>query len=92
MGNIGDFDPATDAVPYRDLPAFDRYVLRRTAAMVKDMEAGLQASPGPGLCLSRQPQHPLRGLRDHRAVLAASASTPASYARMNRFQTNPVTW
>jgi hypothetical protein len=47
MGNIGDFDPATDGVPYDQLPAFDRYVLRRTAAMVKDMEAGLQPAPGP---------------------------------------------
>ena len=35
MGNIGDFDPAADAVPYEDLPAFDRYVLHRTAAMVR---------------------------------------------------------
>ena len=34
MGNICDFDPAADAVSYEDLPAFDRYVLHRTAAMV----------------------------------------------------------
>lgn len=38
MGNLGDFDPAADAVPYEDLPAFDRFVLHRTAAMVREME------------------------------------------------------
>jgi hypothetical protein len=32
--HLGDFDPACDAVAYADLPAFDKYVLHRTAAMV----------------------------------------------------------
>ena len=34
MGNIGDFAPEKDGVKYEDLPAFERYALRRTAAMV----------------------------------------------------------
>eukprot|EP00740_Mantoniella_antarctica_P011531 CAMPEP_0181385712 /NCGR_PEP_ID=MMETSP1106-20121128/22716_1 /TAXON_ID=81844 /ORGANISM="Mantoniella antarctica, Strain SL-175" /LENGTH=1100 /DNA_ID=CAMNT_0023505811 /DNA_START=222 /DNA_END=3524 /DNA_ORIENTATION=- len=42
MGNIGDFDPAANAVPYEELPAFDRYALYRTAAMVKEMEVAYE--------------------------------------------------
>jgi len=38
MGNIGDFNPATDAVPYEQLPSFDRYALRRTADMLAEMD------------------------------------------------------
>ena len=38
MGNIGDFDPAADAVPYDQLPSFDRYALRRTADMLAEMD------------------------------------------------------
>ena len=36
MGNVGDFDPTSDAVPYANLPAFDKYVLRRTAEFVEE--------------------------------------------------------
>ena len=36
MGNVGDFDPKTDAVPYDELPAFDKYVLSRTAAFAAE--------------------------------------------------------
>ena len=36
MGNVGDFDPKTDAVPFDELPAFDKYVLSRTAAFASE--------------------------------------------------------
>ena len=42
MGNIGDFAPEKDGVKYEDLPAFERYALRRTAAMVNEMERHYQ--------------------------------------------------
>ncbi|MGC2791734.1 MAG: isoleucine--tRNA ligase, partial [Candidatus Sulfotelmatobacter sp.] len=33
LGNIGDFDPETDAVPFDKMQALDQYMLRRTAGL-----------------------------------------------------------
>ena len=33
LGNIGDFDPKTDAVPFDKMEALDQYMLRRTAGL-----------------------------------------------------------
>jgi isoleucyl-tRNA synthetase len=33
LGNLYDFDPRTDAVPYKELQALDQYILRRTAVV-----------------------------------------------------------
>ena len=38
LGNLYDFDPATDAVPFDKLEALDQYMLRQTAAMAADVE------------------------------------------------------
>ena len=38
MGNVNDFNPAEDAVPYDELPAFDKYVLRKTADAIDAMD------------------------------------------------------
>eukprot|EP00929_Paragymnodinium_shiwhaense_P118610 TRINITY_DN90523_c0_g1_i1.p1 TRINITY_DN90523_c0_g1~~TRINITY_DN90523_c0_g1_i1.p1 ORF type:complete len:1072 (-),score=311.55 TRINITY_DN90523_c0_g1_i1:209-3424(-) len=37
LGNIHDFDPATDAVAYADLPLLDRRVIRQAETVVKQM-------------------------------------------------------
>ncbi|MFZ9265751.1 MAG: isoleucine--tRNA ligase [Vulcanococcus sp.] len=34
LGNLHDFDPATDAVPYAELPLLDQWMLQRTAALI----------------------------------------------------------
>ena len=34
LGNLHDFNPATDAVPYADLPLLDQWMLQRTAALI----------------------------------------------------------
>jgi isoleucyl-tRNA synthetase len=34
LGNLYDFDPATDRVPYAELPELDRWILHRTAELV----------------------------------------------------------
>jgi isoleucyl-tRNA synthetase len=34
LGNLHDFDPATDAVPYAELPILDQWMLQRTAALI----------------------------------------------------------
>lgn len=40
MGNLSDFNPATDAVPYQQLPAVDRWLLSSHAkAMAEVQEA-----------------------------------------------------
>ena len=31
LGNLGDFDPQTDAVPFEKMEALDQYMLRQTA-------------------------------------------------------------
>jgi isoleucyl-tRNA synthetase len=38
LGNLYDFDPAQDAVPFEKLEALDQYMLRQTAAMAADVE------------------------------------------------------
>jgi isoleucyl-tRNA synthetase len=37
LGNLYDFDPAKDAVPFAKLEALDQYMLRQTAAMTTDV-------------------------------------------------------
>ena len=34
LGNLHDFDPARDAVPYAELPLLDQWMLQRTAALI----------------------------------------------------------
>ena len=34
LGNLHDFNPATDAVPYAELPLLDQWMLQRTAALI----------------------------------------------------------
>jgi isoleucyl-tRNA synthetase len=36
LGNLGDFDPATNAVPYDQMEALDQYMLRQTVAFASD--------------------------------------------------------
>jgi len=38
LGNLNDFDPATDAVPYDQLPELDRYMLHRMTEVFSDIE------------------------------------------------------
>ncbi len=42
LGNLFDFDPAQDALPFEKLPAMDQYVLRQTAALAADVERWYQ--------------------------------------------------
>ncbi|MEM9451598.1 MAG: isoleucine--tRNA ligase [Cyanobacteria bacterium P01_E01_bin.6] len=37
LGNLHDFDPKTDAVPYEDLPELDRYMLHRITEVFDDV-------------------------------------------------------
>ncbi len=37
LGNIHDFDPATDAVPYAQLPELDRYMLHRLSEVLTEI-------------------------------------------------------
>ncbi len=37
LGNIHDFDPATDAVPYAELPELDRYMLHRMSEVLTEI-------------------------------------------------------
>ena len=39
LGNLGDFDPLTDAVPFESMEALDRYMLCQTAAFASDVRA-----------------------------------------------------
>jgi isoleucyl-tRNA synthetase len=43
MGNVSDFDPNTDAVPYDELPPFDKYVLKRTAEFAAETKKAYEA-------------------------------------------------
>jgi isoleucyl-tRNA synthetase len=43
LGNLQDFDPATDAVPHADLPATDRYILGQFAVLLDDVAASYEA-------------------------------------------------
>ncbi len=38
IGNLHDFDPATNSVAYEDLPRLDKYILGRMSAMVQEVE------------------------------------------------------
>ena len=37
LGNLGDFDPARDAVPFNELQSLDRHALRQTAAVAAEI-------------------------------------------------------
>ena len=39
IGNLADFDEATDAVAYEDMPSLDKYILGRYAALVAEVHA-----------------------------------------------------
>ena len=42
LGNLSDFDPATDAVPYADLPATDRFMLHHFARLMDEAKASYE--------------------------------------------------
>jgi isoleucyl-tRNA synthetase len=37
LGNLHDFDPAKDAIPYAELPELDRYILHRTSIVFSEI-------------------------------------------------------
>ncbi len=43
IGNLHDFDPARDAVPYERLPRLDKYILGRLAATLQEVEEAYDA-------------------------------------------------
>jgi len=43
MGNLADFDPSADMVPYADLPAVDRFTLGQFAALLDDAAVAYDA-------------------------------------------------
>jgi len=42
LGNLHDFNPATDAVPYAELPLLDQWMLQRTAALIDSVSADFE--------------------------------------------------
>ena len=40
LGNLGDFVPGQDSVPYEQLPSMDRYMLARLAAVLQEVQTG----------------------------------------------------
>ena len=42
LGNLHDFDPARDAVPYADLPLLDQWMLQRTAALIDSVSGDFE--------------------------------------------------
>ena len=40
LGNLGDFVPGQDSVPYQQLPSMDRYMLARLAAVLQEVQTG----------------------------------------------------
>ncbi len=42
LGNLSDFDPAKDRVPFAELPEIDRYILDRAAALQKTVLAAFE--------------------------------------------------
>jgi isoleucyl-tRNA synthetase len=42
LGNLYDFDPPTDAVPFEKLDALDQYMLRQTWALARDVRNGYE--------------------------------------------------
>nr|WP_242040938.1 isoleucine--tRNA ligase [Leptolyngbya sp. FACHB-261] len=43
LGNLHDFDPAKDAVPYDQLPEFDRYLLHRTREVTLEVTDAMES-------------------------------------------------
>jgi len=43
LGNLHDFDPAKDAVPYEQLPELDRYMLHRITEVFKDVQDAFES-------------------------------------------------
>ncbi len=43
LGNLHDFDPAKDAIPVRDLPLLDRWMLQRTAEVMDEITAAFES-------------------------------------------------
>ena len=43
LGNLHDFDPAKDAVPYADLPELDQYMLHRMTEVFADVQAAFES-------------------------------------------------
>ena len=42
LGNLHDFDPSRDAVPYGELPLLDRWMLQRTAALIDSVSGDFE--------------------------------------------------
>ena len=42
LGNLHDFNPATDAVPYAELPLLDQWMLQRTAALIDSVSGDFE--------------------------------------------------
>ena len=45
LGNLYDFDPARDAVPFEKLEAIDQYMLRQTAEIASQVSGGTRSLP-----------------------------------------------
>lgn len=43
IGNLHDFDPATDSVPYEELPELDRYMLHRTTEVFNEITEAFES-------------------------------------------------
>ena len=43
LGNLHDFDPAQNAIPVRDLPLLDRWMLQRTAEVMDEITAAFES-------------------------------------------------
>ncbi|MFB2834676.1 isoleucine--tRNA ligase [Floridanema evergladense] len=43
LGNLHDFDPEKDAVPYEELPELDRYMLHRMTEVFSEVEAAFES-------------------------------------------------
>ena len=44
LGNLGDFDPAKDAVPFNQMEALDQYMLGQTASFAEDVRKAYDLS------------------------------------------------
>src|SRR5664279_5589888 len=42
LGNVGDFDPQTDAVPFDQMDPLDQYMLRQTCGFVADVRSAYE--------------------------------------------------
>ena len=43
LGNLHDFDPAEDAIPYEQLPQIDRYMLHRSSEVLSEITAAYES-------------------------------------------------